>query len=41
MDMIFDIEVWDLNHLTRIIRQLAAKPVVSKVDRIVSREADE
>ena len=34
MQMMFDVEVWDLNHLTRIIRQLAAKPVVSKVERI-------
>jgi guanosine-3',5'-bis(diphosphate) 3'-pyrophosphohydrolase len=35
MAMIFDIEVWDLNHLTRIIRQLSSKPIVSKVDRII------
>ncbi|MCB1460957.1 MAG: bifunctional (p)ppGpp synthetase/guanosine-3',5'-bis(diphosphate) 3'-pyrophosphohydrolase [Nitratireductor sp.] len=40
MDMVFDIEVWDLNHLTRIIRQLAAKPVVSKAERIVGRESE-
>ncbi|MEC9342369.1 MAG: ACT domain-containing protein, partial [Pseudomonadota bacterium] len=41
MDMLFDVEVWDVNHLTRIIRQLAAKPVVSRAERIVGREADE
>ncbi len=35
MEMVFDIEVWDLSHLTRISRQLAAKPEVSKVERIV------
>ncbi len=35
MDMTFDIEVWDLNHLTRIIRQLVSKPMVSKVERII------
>ncbi len=35
MDMVFDIEVWDLNHLTRIIRQLASKPIVSKVERLI------
>ena len=38
MDMLFDIEVWDLNHLTRIIRQLAAKPVVSMAERIVGKD---
>ncbi|MFK7901248.1 MAG: bifunctional (p)ppGpp synthetase/guanosine-3',5'-bis(diphosphate) 3'-pyrophosphohydrolase [Nitratireductor sp.] len=35
MQMDFDVEVWDLNHLTRIIRQLSNKPVVSSVKRIV------
>jgi len=35
MDMTFDIEVWDLNHLTRIIRQLVSKPVISKVERMI------
>ena len=34
MEMTFDVEVWDLNHLTRIIRQLANKPTVSKVERV-------
>jgi len=34
MEMLFDVEVWDLNHLTRIIRQLASKPIVSSVDRV-------
>ncbi len=33
MEMIFDIEVWDLSHLTRIIRQLASKPIVGKAER--------
>ena len=35
MEMIFDIEVWDLSHLTRIIRQLAAKPVVGNAERLI------
>lgn len=34
MEMFFDLEVWDLNHLTRIIRQLNSKPIISKVERI-------
>ena len=38
MDMVFDIEVWDLSHLTRVIRQLSAKPVVSKAERILGRD---
>lgn len=38
MDMVFDIEVWDLNHLNRILRQLTAKPVVSRAERIVGRD---
>ena len=38
MVMVFDIEVWDLSHLTRIMRQLSAKPIVSKVDRIIGGE---
>ena len=41
MDMVFDVEVWDLNHLTRIIRQLAVKPVVSSAERIVGKEGTE
>jgi len=35
MEMIFDIMVWDLSHLTRIIRQLASKPIVGKVERLI------
>jgi len=35
MTMAFDLEVWDLNHLTRIIRQLSSKPSVSKVERVI------
>jgi GTP diphosphokinase / guanosine-3',5'-bis(diphosphate) 3'-diphosphatase len=34
MDMIFDVEVWDLSHLTKIIRQLASKPAISQVERL-------
>ncbi len=33
-DMAIDMEVWDLNHLNRIIHQLAKKPVVSVVERV-------
>jgi len=32
--MQFDLDVWDLNHLNRIIRQLKKKPEVSRVERI-------
>jgi guanosine-3',5'-bis(diphosphate) 3'-pyrophosphohydrolase len=32
--MVIDVEVWDLKHLTRIIGQLRARPVVSAVARI-------
>jgi guanosine-3',5'-bis(diphosphate) 3'-pyrophosphohydrolase len=32
--MVIDVEVWDLKHLTRIIGQLRARPVVSAVTRI-------
>ncbi len=35
MEMIFDLEVWDISHLTRIIRQLAAKPIVGKAERLI------
>jgi guanosine-3',5'-bis(diphosphate) 3'-pyrophosphohydrolase len=35
MEMIFDLEVWDVSHLTRIVRQLAAKPVVGKAERLI------
>ncbi|MFZ1816052.1 MAG: bifunctional (p)ppGpp synthetase/guanosine-3',5'-bis(diphosphate) 3'-pyrophosphohydrolase [Rhizobiaceae bacterium] len=38
MEMLFDIEVWDLNHLTRTIRQLASKQVVSKAERVIGKE---
>lgn len=34
MTMLIDVEVWDLSHLTRIIRQIMAKSVVSKVERV-------
>ena len=33
-EMSIDLEVWDLKHLTAIIAQLRAKPVVAKVDRV-------
>jgi len=33
-EMIIDLEVWDLKHLSRIINQIRAKPVVSKVSRV-------
>ena len=33
-DMLVEVEVWDLEHLNRIIHGLRAKPVVSKVERI-------
>ena len=33
-EMLINLEVWDLKHLTRIISQIRAKPVVSKVTRI-------
>jgi len=32
--MVIDIEVWDLKHLTRIIAQLRARSVVSSAVRI-------
>jgi GTP pyrophosphokinase len=35
-EMAIDIEVWDLEHLTRIIGGLRAKSVVSKVERVFS-----
>ena len=35
MEMIFDVEVWDINHLTRILRQLASKPIVSAAERLI------
>ena len=33
-DMVIELEVWDLEHLNRIIAGIAAKSVVSKVDRV-------
>ena len=33
-DMQIEIEVWDLEHLNRIIHRLRAKPAVSKVERM-------
>ena len=33
-DMVFGIEVWDLNHLNRVIREIRALDVVSHVDRL-------
>jgi GTP pyrophosphokinase len=33
-DMVLDVEVWDLKHLTAIISHLKAKSVVSKVERV-------
>jgi GTP diphosphokinase / guanosine-3',5'-bis(diphosphate) 3'-diphosphatase len=33
-EMAIDVEVWDVNHLTRIITGLRAKSVVSKVERV-------
>lgn len=38
MDMLFDIDVWDLNHLTQILRQLAALPMVSKAERVIGKQ---
>lgn len=35
MEMLFDVDIWDLRHLTQITRQLAAKPTVSTVKRII------
>lgn len=35
MEMTFDVEVWDVNHLTRILRQLASKPIVSVAERLI------
>lgn len=34
MEMEIDIDVWGLSHLTKIIKQLNSKPIVSKVERI-------
>ncbi len=34
-DMIIDLEVWDLNHLQRIIKQLVKKTATSKVKRLI------
>ena len=35
-EMEIDIEVWDLSHLTRIIKQLGGKPVTTRVERITN-----
>ena len=32
--MVIDVEVFDLKHLTRLISQLRARPVVSAVARV-------
>jgi guanosine-3',5'-bis(diphosphate) 3'-pyrophosphohydrolase len=32
-EMLIELEVWDLDHLTQIIAGLKAKPVVSGVER--------
>ncbi|MCZ8186407.1 MAG: bifunctional (p)ppGpp synthetase/guanosine-3',5'-bis(diphosphate) 3'-pyrophosphohydrolase [Beijerinckiaceae bacterium] len=34
-EMILDIEVWDLKHLTAIISELRAKPLVANVERVI------
>ncbi|MBL4892255.1 MAG: bifunctional (p)ppGpp synthetase/guanosine-3',5'-bis(diphosphate) 3'-pyrophosphohydrolase [Rhizobiaceae bacterium] len=34
--MQMDVDVWDLSHLNRIIRQLSKKPVVNKIERITN-----
>lgn len=33
-EMLIDLEVWDLKHLNRIVNQIRAKPVVSRVERV-------
>jgi guanosine-3',5'-bis(diphosphate) 3'-pyrophosphohydrolase len=35
MNMAFDLEVWDVNHLNRILRQLAGKSVVNSAERVI------
>ena len=35
-EMVIEVEVWDLEHLTRIMAGLRSKPVVSKVERYFS-----
>jgi len=35
MNMLFDLEVWDVNHLNRIMRQLAGKSVVNSAERVL------
>ncbi|MCZ8270415.1 MAG: bifunctional (p)ppGpp synthetase/guanosine-3',5'-bis(diphosphate) 3'-pyrophosphohydrolase [Beijerinckiaceae bacterium] len=34
-EMLFDIEVWNIKHLTTIITDLKAKPMIANVDRVV------
>lgn len=35
-EMVIEVEVWDLDHLTRIMSGLKGKSVISKVDRVFS-----
>ena len=35
-EMLIDLEVWDLNHLSQIISGLKSKSVVSSVERVFS-----
>jgi GTP diphosphokinase / guanosine-3',5'-bis(diphosphate) 3'-diphosphatase len=35
-EMLIEVEVWDLDHLTRIMSGLKGKSVISKVDRVFS-----
>ena len=34
--MQMDVDVWDLSHLNRIIRQLSKKKVVNKIERVTN-----
>ncbi|MCA3605236.1 MAG: hypothetical protein IOC67_01895, partial [Methylobacterium sp.] len=34
-EMLFDIEVWNIKHLTAIITDLKAKPMIANVERVV------
>ena len=33
-EMIFDLEVWDLRHLTRLLRQLRESDAVATAERV-------
>jgi guanosine-3',5'-bis(diphosphate) 3'-pyrophosphohydrolase len=33
-EILIDLEVWDLKHLTRITNQLRSKPIISSVERV-------